>query len=442
MRGKLILLVFMASMPLWPQVAPSAAGGGPASQMMIPPPVSNSTYPTSVGADAHSNYIRGGITESTAYINNLYAGSGMASIAETTISILPSIDLDTTAGKQHFVAAYTPGFTFYRPSSSLNEIDETALIDYDLRPTPHTAINANDEFQDSSTPFYNPAMFASIGTVSGTPGPLTPGVIPPFAQFLSNTASVEFTAQTGMNTMFGASGSSMTLHYPNSAETAGLYDSSSRGGTGFYNHRISDAQYAGLTYQYSDILSYLVGETSTTEIQSIMGYYTLYMKSKLSFSLLAGPQHYTTTLPPFPVSSGWGPSITASMGWQGMRTSLSASYSQSVTGGGGVLGAYRTKAASATASWKLARTWTASAAAAYSIIKPVTSSFSFLGMESGHTVSGTMSLDHSMGQHWHVRFDYVHLHESYANIAAISSNPDSDSEAVSIVWQFMRPLGR
>ena len=432
----------MASTPLWSQVAPSAAGGAPTSQMMIPPPVSNSAYPTAVGADVHSNYIRGGITESTAYISNLYPGFGTVPIAETTISILPSIDFDTTTGKRHIELAYTPGFTFYRPSSTLNEINESALIDYNFRPTPHTAIDANDQFQDSSTPSYNLAGIASAGTISGSPSSLTPNIIPPFAQFLSNSASVEFTAQTGMNTMFGASGSSMILHYPNSAETAGLYDFSSRGGSGFYNHRLSDKQYMGAIYQYSDMLAYLTGETGITTTQSIMGYYTLYVKSTLSLSITSGPQYYSSVLPPFPTTSGWGPAVTASVGWQGMRTSLSMSYSQSVTGGGGLIGAYHTKTAGATGRWQMARSWTTSASGTYSSINSATPSLMSLGLENGRTVSGAMDIDHSMGQHWDVRFDYVHLHESYGNIPAIASNPDSDSEAISIVWKFVRPLGR
>ena len=156
MRGLLILFVFIATTLAWAQVTPSAVSNAPASQMMVPPPVSNINYPTTVGAEVRSNYLRGAVTESTAYISNLYADSGSASIAETTITIMPSIAFDTTTGKRHITAAYSPGFTFYRPSSALNEIDNTATVEGDFHLTPHTAVTASDSFQDSSTPFFNP----------------------------------------------------------------------------------------------------------------------------------------------------------------------------------------------------------------------------------------------------------------------------------------------
>ncbi len=442
MREQLILFVLLAAIPVWPQVAPSASGGNSVSPMMVPPPVSNVNYPASVGSEVHSNYLRGGFTESTAYISNLYAGSGGPSLAETTISILSSIALDATTTRQHMTVAFAPGYTFYSPSSILNSPDDSATAAYSVQLTPHTTFSANDQFQYSSMPIYNPAGVVSGGQVSGSPALSTPGVIAPFAPFLNNNANADFTAQTGMNTMLGGSGSLGTLHYPNSSETAGLYDYSSRGGSAFYNQRVLDRQYFGATYQYADILSYPTGETSTTQMQSVMGYYTIYAKSKLSFSILAGPQYYETSLPPIPVLSGWGPSVTASTGWQGMRTSLSASYSQSVTGGGGLLGAYHSKSANATARWQMSRTWTGNVDGAYSIIKSVSPQFALFGVENGHTVSGDMMAAHSMGAHWNISFSYVHIHLSYGNIAALSSNPDSDSGTVTIAWQFSRPLGK
>jgi hypothetical protein len=407
--------------------------------MMTPPPVSVTGYPTAVGAEARSNYLRGEITENTAYINNMYAGSASSSIAETTVSVLPVIEFDSTVARQHFAATYSPGFTLYTPSSALNEVDNTAALDYSFRPTPHTAVNATDQFQDSSNPF-GLANAQSSG-ISGSSEPTTPGATPPFAKRLTNSAAAEFTIQPGLNVMLGASGSSTTLHYPNPSQTTGLYDSSSSAGSGFYNCRISNIQYSGATYQYADMLEYPAGETSTTQTQTVMGYYTVYPSSKLSLSVSGGPQRYQTTQPPFPTSSAWGPSVSASTGWQGTRASLAASYSQSVTGGGGLLGAFHSRGANASLHWRMSRAWTAGANGAYSINKSVNPAVS-AGTQNGHSVSGTITLGYSMGEHWSVTFDYDRLHESYSGIPAISANPDSNREAVSVAWQFLRPMGK
>ena len=91
MIGRVFLIVMLATTSAKPQVAPSATGGVPTSQtqMMTPPPVSGANYPTEVGGQVRTNYLRGGLTSTTAYVNNFFAGSGDASVAETTESVLP-----------------------------------------------------------------------------------------------------------------------------------------------------------------------------------------------------------------------------------------------------------------------------------------------------------------------------------------------------------------
>ena len=81
-----VLLLFgvVAAVPALSQVASEASGGtSDDSQMMTPPPVSSQSYPTEVGAEVRSNYLRAGLSFATAYIDNRYAGSGNP-IAETT----------------------------------------------------------------------------------------------------------------------------------------------------------------------------------------------------------------------------------------------------------------------------------------------------------------------------------------------------------------------
>ena len=409
-------------------------------QMEIPPPVSDKGYPTALGAEVRSNYLRVGLAEETAYTDNFFTGVGGGSIAETTFSVLPSVAYDINTFRQHMTVASSPGFTFYSPSSALNEVDNSAAINYDCRVTPRTKFNVNDEFEDSSTSFGSTDA-ASNGVVSGAPESSTPGVTQPFAKRLTNSAGAEFSGQTGTNTMIGASGLSTVLHYPDPSQTAGLYDSSSRGGAVFYIHRITMAQYYGAYFQYLDMLAYPVGETSTTQTQTVMGYYTLYLKSQLSLSVSGGPQHYQTTLTPQPTITGWGPSVLASLGGQGKHISPAVSYSQSVTGGGGLLGAFHTRSAIASVRWQISRTWEVSAHGAYSINKSV-SPILFSLTQSGHSVSGGSTLDYVINERMRVRAGYERLHQSYDNIPSIASNPDSDRETISLIWQFMRPLGR
>ena len=425
-----------------PQVAPSATGGAPTTQtqMMTPPPVSGASYPTEVGAEVRTNYLRGGFTSTTSYVNNLYASSGSASIAETTVSVLPTIEYDATSARRHTMVSYSPGFTFYQPSSELNEVDNTAAIDYGLRLTEHTKLSATDNFQDSSSPF-SPGYAGAGGAVSGASETSTPGVIPPFAKRLTNFANVEFTMQTGLNVMIGGTVLETELHYPNPAQTPGLYDSNSRGSSVFYNRRLSRSKYFGATYQYLDSLANPGSGTDTTQTHTISAYFSFNPTSRLSVSVSGGPQYYQSVQTPLPETGAWGPSVTASMGWQGTRTNFAASYSQGVTGGGGLLGAYNSKSATASVRWLVARTWIASASGAYSNNKTV-GGILMAGGQDGHSISESATLEHSLGNQLGIAFHYDHIAQSYSGVAVIAANPDSDRETISISWHFQRPLGR
>jgi hypothetical protein len=408
--------------------------------MMTPPPVSGIGFPTAVGAEVRSNYLRAGMSFNTSYVDHLYAGDGSASDSEEMFSVRPTISFDTTSGRQHATVAYSPGFTFYRPSSALNEVDNNGAVNYSLRLTPHATLSAADQFTDSSSTF-NSTDAGIGGGISGSTEPSTPGAIPPFAKRLQNSADGEFTMQTGMNVMIGGSGMETVLHYPSSAETPGLYNSSSLGGSVFYNRRLSIKRYFGVTFQYQDMQAHPANGVSTTHTEAINGFYTFYAGPNLSFSISGGPQHYSVDQAPLAASDSWGPSVSGSVGWQGTHTSLAVSYSQSVTGGGGLLGAYHNKSAQVNARWQMSRAWTTGISGSYFLNESVTPQ-ALTGTENNHSLSGSAAVDRALGEQFYLGFSYDRVHQSYGDVLALSSNPNSDRVTVSISWQFARPLGR
>lgn len=432
----------LVALPAWSQVDSPVESAPIATddQMATPPPVSGVAFPTAVGAEERSNYIRGGIDFQTAYIDNMYGGAVGNAIGETTYSILPSITFDQTTPRQHRLVSYSPGFMFYRPTSTLNQVNQNAALEYQLRLTPHSSININDIFQDSSTGFLSSNSGAG-STVTGSAQSVIPQIVPPFAQELSNRVNAEFSVQTGRNTMIGVSGMATLLRYPNPAETSGLYDSSSRGGAVFYNHRVSESQYAGATYEYSQFLTYPTNATSETQTHTISAFYTLYLKRRLSLSISGGPQYYLVTQAPLPSSSAWQPSVMASIGWQGRHTSFAASYLREVTGGGGLLGAYKTSSVATSARWQIARNWTAGANGAYSNYSNV-SPLLFTANSGGHSTSGSAILEHALVGQLQVGLEYDRMHNSYGGVTSLSNNPNSDRISGSVTWQFMRVLGQ
>ena len=460
----------------WSQALPANE-----SSMLTPPPVSVEAYPSQVGSEVRSNYLRYGVNLSAGYIDNLYAGSGSAVIGETTYSIWPTVAFDATTYRQHGAVVYSPGFTFYQPTSALNEIDQNAIFSYRFRLTPHATISANDTFQRGATSFS--PTFSAGGVISGSTSS-APGVTAPYANHLTNVANAEFSLQFSPRNMIGMSGRLYNLHYPNPSEVPGLYDSDEGGGAAFYNRRITDTQYAGITYRYARIQAFPPQDLQNeTQAQTISLFYTIYLKQAVSFSIAGGPQYFDsqgsvptiylkqaisssiaggpqyfdsqasvpsssssaqqieTSQTSLVTTNSWSPAVIASMGWQQRHTNFAASYARSIAAGGGLLGTYDSNSASALARWQASRTWTVGASATYEIIKAITPPL-LSSTSGGHTVAGMVTVEHPINDHFSLTFEYDRLHQSYNGIAAIDTNPDSNRGMVSVSWRFARPLGR
>jgi hypothetical protein len=437
-------IALLVALPACSQVVPAATGGTPAvdneTPMQTPPPVSGEPYPTLTGSETRSNYLRGGLSFETAYDDNEVPYETTHPIGDVMYSIRPTIAIDLTTPRFHQTLTYNPGFTFYQRTSGYNESDQNASLNIQSRLSQHTAFNLRESFQKSSNVFNQDNPYSG-STNSGSPQSPTAGAIAPFADRLNNAASGEISYQLSANRMLGAGGTSTKLTYPNLSEVPGLCDSNSRGGSAFYNLRLSASQYAGGTYQYSQYVSCPTNTRSDTQTHAFNFYYTLYLMHALSMSFSGGPQHYSVAQIPFPSSSSWTPSITGSMGWQGSRTSLTASYSRTVNGGGGLLGAFHSNTANAQARWQVTRPWTVETTANYEIHKNVDSLLAS-SSPGGHTISGTFAVERTLSERLIAKFGYQRQHQSYSSIPAIAVLPDSNREYVSVSYQFERPLGR
>jgi hypothetical protein len=439
-------IALVSGVPLWSQVntAPDATAtpaSAPAEdRMQTPPPVSGVAYPTTYTSEQQSNYLRGGLTFTTAYNDNVLAGVTSNPVSDVSYAIFPSIALDETTSRLHWVLSYSPGFTFYQRVSSRNQANQNVSIDFRYRLSPHVTLTLGDTFQKSSSVLAQPDL-ASAGAVTGGIQGVGIAVIAPLADQLNNRGNAEITYQFSANDMIGASWTFTNLHYTDPAQVPGLFDSSSQGGSAFWNHRLAKKHYMGASYQYQRILSYPVGPQNETQTHAIMLFYTVYLQPNLSLSVSAGPQHSEVSQAPLPSAGTWSPAAAASLGWQAHHTNLAASYSRTISGGGGLVGAFDSSAANLSLRQQLSQNWNAQVVGAYSINKTVTPFF-FLSSPGGHSISGSVSIQRKLGQHFSATAGYTRLHQSYSSITAISTAPDTNLESVSISYQFARPLGR
>jgi hypothetical protein len=298
-------------------------------------------------------------------------------------------------------------------------------------------VNLNDRLLKSSTGFGQ----IGSGGISGSTQTTTPGVIVPFGDRFINEASGGLSYQFSLHGMIGGSGNVSNLEYPKSSLTTGLYNSDARGGSGFYNHRLSAAQYLGVTYEYVQVLAYpQIGEYDT-RTNTFYGFYTLYVTQSFSLSVAGGPQHYSASHAPNPTINAWSPSVTGSMGWHGRHTGFAANYSQSVTGGGGLLGAFHSKSAGAMGTWQFARLWDASLNVNYAINKNATPQLQ-LSSPGGHSLISSLTLGRTLSTHARASLRYDRISNSYDGVPSIASNPNSDRVVASFSWEFQRPVGR
>jgi hypothetical protein len=129
------------------------------------------------------------------------------------------------------------------------------------------------------------------------------------------------------------------------------------------------------------------------------------------------------------------------MGLQKRHASFAAEFSRSVTGGGGLLGAFYTREAGAVGNWQFARLWNGTLNVDYTINKAA-APLAGLTSSSGHTFATALSLSRMITAHTGATLRYDRLQNRYDGIPSIVNNPNSDRILVSLFWDFQRPLGR
>jgi hypothetical protein len=425
--------------------------------MVTPPVVSGQSYPVATASQERSNYLRGGVTFATAYSDNVLGSTGpnSAPVSDVSYSVWPTIALDQTTTRVHWTLDYAPGFTFYQHTSSRNESDQNAAVNFQYRVSPHVTFSAVDTFQKSSNVFNQPDL-GSAGAVSGGAQAANLSVIAPVADRLSNVGNVGMTYQFAANSMIGAGGSFSNLHYPDQSEVQGLFDSESQGGSAFYSYRVAPRNYLGATYQYQRLLAFPTEGENETQTHAVLFFYTYNRTPAFTLSLFGGPQHSDTvqsgpvplsmqpvgTQPsvPVPPLRTWSPAGGASASWQGRFTSFALGYTHIVAGSGGLAGAVKIDSANVSLRQQMTRSFSGSLSGFYAQNDVLDAAA--LGSSDGHSISATASVQQQVGQNLNVQAGYTRLHQDYSTVEVLAAHPDTNREFIAISYQFSKALGR
>lgn len=410
-----------------------------ASLLLVPPPVAGSSYSLAFTSEERSNYLKGGVTFQANHDDDVLTTPTGAAVADWSYSIWPSIEINQTWPRFHWRVAYMPGFTFYQNLNSYNSQDQNLALSGEYRLSPHVTLGLRDSLVRTSNLFNQPTL-GSEGTIGGAPQGPNNSIITPISDVLRNTAGANLNYQFGRNDLVGVGGTVTNLHYLNSSQDAGLYDAAARGGSAFYTHRFAARHYVGVSYLYQQLLTYTPGSTDQTLTNTVIGFYTFYPRPTLSFSVFGGPQYASTQQFGVPTAQQWSPSGGASIGWQGRHTSAAFSYLYTITDGGGLSGAVHSNSGAFTIRQQLSKAWSTGGLASYAdntLVEP-----NALLNDGGHSVTGSVWVGRTIGQHFSAQVGYSHLHQNYENVAALATPVGRNREWVSLTYQFTRPLGR
>jgi hypothetical protein len=437
-------VVFIAAAPVWAQVEPPAAGGAVPEdddvRMNVPPLLAGTAYANVAGLDKSLNALTATATVNAAYLNNVLPGSTAAPVADTTISIDPSLNYNRSTSRQHETLDYSPSFTFYMPTSQLNAVNQSATGLFQGRLTRHLTVGLQENFLRTSNIFDESYPFSAGGLLGSTQTPV-PAAIAPFAEQLRNAATADVAYQFSRNGMIGGGTTFTNYIFPNPAESVGLYNSGEEGGSAFYNRRITSRQYVGVTYEYDHVLGYPASGTVESQTQNFLPFYSVFFSKTLSFSAAGGPVRWSVSQPEQPTTSSWTGAAFLKVDWQGNKGNLTAGFSRAVTSGGGLIGAFTSNGANLGGAWKLARAWTGRVGFGYQEIEPITP-LNFVIYQGGKSVMAQASVVRTLGEHATLECGYQHFYEQFKGIATIAADPNGDRAFASFDYIFRKPLGR
>ncbi len=441
-----IAALLLANLPLWSQVEPGASGSDSTSdsnaEMSVPPPVAGVLYPDEVSPENLPNYMSAGITASAAYISNVLPYQSTTAgkpVNDEQYSFYPTVGIIRATVRRQVTATYSPSFVLYQNTTALDTIDHGATMTFQDRFSPHITFNVEDFFYRTSDVFDQSYLFSGGGVTGSTQTPATI-LVAPYEQQLSNLAHAVLSYQFGRDGMVGGGASDSVYYFSAPSAITGLGNSHSDTAWAFYNRRISARQYIGVSYQWTRTAAQTLLQRSYTQTNSILPFYSFYITKRTSVSVSGGAQQVNVTSPSLPTSNSWSPEADISVGYQGKRAFLAASYSYTITSGEGLLGAYTTNDGSLNGGWNITPTWNADVSASYANVTSVTPNlFAYAG---GTTIAGQASITHPFRKSLVMKIGYQRLHEDFSDIPIIAANPDSNQVYGKLTYEFTKPMGK
>jgi hypothetical protein len=235
--------------------------------------------------------------------------------------------------------------------------------------------------------------------------------------------------------------------------TTSLLDTTTESASGFYSHRISTRNWVGVRYGFQHLGFQPGGEQANTH--SVMYFHTISLKPTMQLSFFAGPEYSEVNsqivvpevqlpqvlLVSFPISQKtWSGAGGASYSWQGQHTSINAEFVRRVSDGGGVQGVVFLNSASGGVRRQITRSTALSFSGGYSTNDPLPGSTAGIGLLK--TATGSIGVSRRLGAHFGLDLNYTRAYQEPAAGASVALPAYQNRGAVTLSYDFSRPLGR
>lgn len=284
-----------------------------------------------------------GIATGFTFDSQAYANSN-ASHDYWLFHVTPSIRIQQFLPKLSWNFSYSGGYQTYTSingppnSANSNLFSQNAGAGFIWQMTQHWQLRANDSFRYSANPFDSYLTTPGLPTINN-PNPV---VYTPLTQFTQNNALMTLTNQltkTDTLSFTGTSDLRRTTRY-NLVSSVPFYNLISYGGRANYSHRLNPRLGLGAGYIFNS-LDFGKGQ-QRSGTQTIMATVDYLLRPNMTISGWVGPEYTGTQDTIFgiklPHTSMWNTSAGVNFGWRGLRDSVTAGFTRSVSDGGGIIG--------------------------------------------------------------------------------------------------------
>ena len=419
------------------------AGDVMIEQHVVPvPAIIGGFAPTLAFSSAErTNLLRVGFNVGGSYDDNALIAPANA-IKNWSYSIFPNISIQQTRSRVRWDVTYAAGLTVNTEFTANNQGSHDLNLNLLYRLSPHVNLILSDHFLITS------GIFEQLGSnatpTPGSSGAASGAAILPLSNQLNNSTSALLGYQFSANDAVGVSGTYFLANYRDVPAGQQLFDTRSAQAAGFYTHRVTARNWAGVSYRF-ERLTFTEGSGETL-IHSFLLFDTITLPGKVSISLFAGPESVDVTSALIgtgvtsPTGKVWSVSGGAGFNWTGPHTSLFGDFVRRTNDGGGLQGPTRSTSVNGGVREKVGRYWTLSATGSYgknnSLIEgpsiPTSVKFTSLGGSIERKIHESLAL----------LAGYSHEIQKGQDFALPDENAHRNRVWFSISYSFARPLGR